>query len=87
MSVQRPEDNVDNDTIVLNKYSVVKKSQLADLMDGLTGLTSLKEITLVTWNQMDATAQLLDVFLLKPFPSERKALSYLRDLFYQHTLY
>ena len=39
MSVLRPEDNVDNDTIVLNKHSVVKKSQLAkgDLMDGLTG--------------------------------------------------
>ena len=29
----------------------------------------------------------LDAFLLKPFPSERKALSYLRGLFYQHTLY
>ena len=26
MSVLRPEDNVDNDTIVLNKHSVVKKS-------------------------------------------------------------
>ena len=39
MSVLRPEDNVDNDTLVLNKHSVVKKSQLAkgDLMDGLTG--------------------------------------------------
>ena len=39
MSVLRPEDNVDNDTIVLNKHSVVKKSQLGkgDLMDGLTG--------------------------------------------------
>ena len=39
MSVLRPEDNVDNDTTVLNKHSVVKKSQLAkgDLMDGLTG--------------------------------------------------
>ena len=38
MSVLRPEDNVDNDTIVLNKHSVVKKSQVAkgDLMDGLT---------------------------------------------------
>ena len=35
----RPEDNFDNDTIVLNKHSVVKKSQLAkgDLMDVLTG--------------------------------------------------
>ena len=35
----RLEDNVDNDTIVLNKHSVVKKSQLAkgDLIDGLTG--------------------------------------------------
>ena len=39
MSVLRPEDNVDNDTLVLNKHSVVKKSQLAkgDLMNGLTG--------------------------------------------------
>ena len=39
MSVLRPEDNVDNDTIVLNKHSVLKKFQLAkgDLMDGLTG--------------------------------------------------
>ena len=38
MSILRPEDNVDNDTIVLNKHSVVKKSQLAkgDMMDGLT---------------------------------------------------
>ena len=69
-------------------------------------LTSVKEITLVTWMlyawtpkdlmfvlvtpdilEMEATAQVIDVFLLKPFPSERKALSYLRDLFYQHTLY
>ena len=69
-------------------------------------LTSVKEITLVTWMlyawtpkdlmfvlvtpdilEMEATAQVLEVFLLKPFPSERKALSYLRDLFYQHTLY
>ena len=25
MSILRPEDNVDNDTIVLNKYSVLKK--------------------------------------------------------------
>ena len=39
MSVLRPEDNVDNDTIVLNKHSVIKKSQLAkgDLMNGPTG--------------------------------------------------
>ena len=39
MSVLRPEDNVDNDTLVLNKHPVVKKSQLAkgDLMNGLTG--------------------------------------------------
>ena len=39
MSILRPEDNVDNDTIVLNKHSVLKKFQLAkgDLMDGLTG--------------------------------------------------
>ena len=37
--------------------------------------------------EMEATAQVLDVFLLKPFPSERKALLYLRDLFSQHTLY
>ena len=39
MSVLRPEDNVDNDTIVLKKHSVVKKSQLTkgDLMNGLTG--------------------------------------------------
>ena len=39
MSVLRPEDNVDNDTIVLNKHSVVKKSQLAkgDLMDVIIG--------------------------------------------------
>ena len=63
-------------------------------------LTSVKEITLVTWMphawtpkdrifvrvtpdilEMEATAQVLDAFLLKPFPSERKALSYLRDLF------
>ena len=69
-------------------------------------LTSVKEITLVTWIlyawtpkdfmfvlvtpdilEMEATAQVLDAFLLKPFPSERKALSYLRDLFSQHTLY
>ena len=69
-------------------------------------LTSVKEITLVTWMlyawtpkdlmfvlvtpdilEMEATAQVLEVFLLKPFSSERKALSYLRDLFYQHTLY
>ena len=69
-------------------------------------LTSVKEITLVTWMlyawtpkdlmfvlvtpdilEMEATAQVIDVFLLKPFPSERKALSYLWDLFYQHTLY
>ena len=69
-------------------------------------LTSVKEITLVTWMldawtpkdpmfvlvtpdilEMEATAQVLDAFLLKPFPSERKALSYLRDFFYQHTLY
>ena len=62
MSVLRPEDNVDNDIIVLNKHLVLKKkSQLAkgDLMDVLTGqnnnvsmvfqiLTSVKEITLVT---------------------------------------
>ena len=42
MSVLRPEDNVDNDKIVLNKHSVVKKSQLAkgDLMDMLTGQTN-----------------------------------------------
>ena len=42
MSVLRPEDNVDNDTLVLNKHSVVKKSQLAkgDLMDMLTGQTN-----------------------------------------------
>ena len=26
MSILRPEDNVDNDTIVLNKHSVVKKT-------------------------------------------------------------
>ena len=26
MSVLRPEDNVDNDTIVLNKHSVLKKN-------------------------------------------------------------
>ena len=69
-------------------------------------LTSVKEITLVTWMphawtpkdrmfvrvtldivEMEATAQVLDAFVLKPFPSEREALSYLRDLFYQHTLY
>ena len=39
MSVLRPEDNVDNDAIVLIKHSVLKKTQLAkgDLMDGLTG--------------------------------------------------
>ena len=62
MSVLRPEDNVDNDIIVLNKHLVLKKkSQLAkgDLIDGLTGqnnnvsmvfqiLTSVKVITLVT---------------------------------------
>ena len=42
MSVLRPEDNVDNDTLVLNKHSAVKKSQLAkgDLMNGLTGLNN-----------------------------------------------
>ena len=31
--------------------------------------------------EMDATAQVIDAFLLKPFPSERKALSYLPDFF------
>ena len=46
MSVLRPEDNVDNDTIVLNKHSVVKKSQLAkgDLMNGLTGQNNRFEL-------------------------------------------
>ena len=37
MSVLRPEDNVYNDTIVLNKHSVVKSLAKGDLMDGLTG--------------------------------------------------
>ena len=37
--------------------------------------------------EMEATARVLDAFLLKPFSSERKALSYLRDLLYQHILY
>ena len=43
MSVLRPEDNVDNDAIVLIKHSVLKKTQLAkgDLMDGLTGQNML----------------------------------------------
>ena len=69
-------------------------------------LTSVKEITLVTWMlyawtpkdlmfvlvtpdilEMETTAQVLDAFILKPFPSEKKALSYLWDFFYQHTLY
>ena len=31
--------------------------------------------------EMEATAQVLDVFLLKPFPSEKKALSYCIDPF------
>ena len=31
--------------------------------------------------EMDATAQVIDAFLLKPLPSERKALSFMRDLF------
>ena len=46
MSVLRPEDNVDNDTLVLNKHSVVKKSQLAkgDLMNGLTGQNNRFEL-------------------------------------------
>ena len=50
MSVLRPEDNVDNDTIVLNKHSVVKKSQLAkgDLMDGHTGQNNRFKLA---WNQ------------------------------------
>ena len=37
--------------------------------------------------EMEATVQVLDAFLLQPFPSERKALSSLRDLFNQHTFY
>ena len=46
MSVLRPEDNVDNDTLVLNKHSEVKKSQLAkgDLMNGLTGQNNRFEL-------------------------------------------
>ena len=46
MSVLRPEDNVDNDTLVLNKHSVIKKSQLAkgDLMNGLTGQNNRFEL-------------------------------------------
>ena len=32
--------------------------------------------------EMEATAQVLDAFLLKPFPSERKVLLYLRDFFF-----
>ena len=46
MSVLRPEDNVDNDTLVLNKHSVVKKSQLAkgDLMNGLKGQNNRFEL-------------------------------------------
>ena len=46
MSVLRPEDNVDNNTLVLNKHSVVKKSQLAkgDLMNGLTGQNNRFEL-------------------------------------------
>ena len=37
--------------------------------------------------KMEATAKVLDTFLLQPFPLGRKALSSLRDLFYQYTLY
>ena len=37
--------------------------------------------------EMEATAQVLDAFLLQPFILERKALSSLQHLFYQHTLY
>ena len=37
--------------------------------------------------EMEATAQALDTFLLLPFILERKALSSLQHLFYQHTLY
>ena len=37
--------------------------------------------------KMEATAKVLDTFLLKPLPLGRKALSSLRGLFYQYTLY
>ena len=87
MSVLRPEDNVDNDTIILNKYSVVKKISTGRLNGWAYRLDAYKGNQSCHMNQMDAAAQVLDVFLLKPYPSERKALSYLRDLFYQHTLY
>ena len=69
-------------------------------------LTSVKEITLVTWIlyawtpkdrmsvlvtpdilEMEATAQVPDVFLLKPFPSEKKSTIIFVRLVYQHTLY
>ena len=36
--------------------------------------------------KMEATAKVLDTFLLEPFPLERKALSSLENLYYQHTL-
>ena len=54
-----------------------------------TDINECKGFVLVTSDilEMEATAQVLNAFLLKPFPSERKPLSYLRDSFYQHTLY
>ena len=103
MSVLRPEDNVDNDMIVLNKHLVLKKniSTGKGRLDGwayrteqqcIDGFSDIDEckgnhschvnapkdlmFVLVTPDilEMEATAQVLDVFLLKPFPSERKAL-------------
>ena len=37
--------------------------------------------------EMEATAQVPDVFLLKPFPSEKKSAIIFVRLVYQHTLY
>ena len=37
--------------------------------------------------KMEATAQVLNAFPLESFPLERKGLSSLQELFYQHTLY
>ena len=48
MSVLRPEDNVDNDTIILNKYSVVKKISTGRLNGWAYRLDAYKGNHLVT---------------------------------------
>ena len=124
----RLEDNIDDDTIVLNKHSGKKISTDKGRLDGWAHRTEQwikfagnqeknlvsakvsclrlgpKKTRLRFLSLCSPTSSRLhflkfvlkflrikginlDAFLLKPFPSERKALSYLRDFFYQHTLY